>query len=150
MALKRIQREYKELQKDPLPNCTAEPIVESDLYNWQATLQGPQDSPYEGGIFELSYKFPDDYPTNKPKVTFLTRVYHPNINANGSICIDILKDQWNPALTITKVLLSITSLLTDANPDDPLELEIAGIYKNDRETYNKNAKEWTQKYAMKK
>jgi len=150
MALKRIQREMKEIQKEPLTNCTAEPISEEDLFQWHVVLQGPPESPYEGGVFELSYVFPSDYPTNKPKVTFLTKIYHPNVNSNGSICLDILKDQWNPVLTLPKVLLAITSLLTDANPDDPLEPDIAKIYKTDRETFIKNAKEWTSKYAVKK
>ena len=108
---------------------------------------GPEDSPYAGGVFFLNIHFPPDYPFKPPKVSFTTKIYHPNINANGSICLDILKDQWSPALTISKVLLSISSLLTDPNPDDPLVPEIANIFKNDTAKYNATAKEWTAKYA---
>lgn len=147
MALKRISKELKDLEKDPPANCSAGPTSSEDLFTWSATIMGPSDSPYQGGVFFLNIKFPSDYPFKPPKVTFTTRIYHPNINANGSICLDILKDQWSPALTISKVLLSISSLLTDPNPDDPYVPDIANIYKTDRSLYDKNAKEWTKKYA---
>ncbi|KAL6092962.1 hypothetical protein STEG23_002908 [Scotinomys teguina] len=103
------------------------------VFHWQATIMGPNDSPYQGGVFFLTIHFPTDYPFKPPKVAFTTRIYHPNINSNGSICLDILRSQWSPALTISKVLLSICSLLCDPNPDDPLVPEIARIYKTDRE-----------------
>ncbi|RHY34128.1 hypothetical protein DYB32_001110 [Aphanomyces invadans] len=119
MALKRINKELLDLGKDPPANCSAGPVGD-DLFHWQATIMGPEDSPYSGGVYFLNIHFPADYPFKPPKVNFTTRIYHCNINANGGICLDILKDQWSPALTISKVLLSICSLLTDANPDDPL------------------------------
>src|SRR3984885_16089818 len=72
------------------------------VYHWQATIMGPPDSPYTGGVFFLLIHFPVDYPFKPPKVNFTTRIYHPNINSNGSICLDILRDQWSPALTISK------------------------------------------------
>ena len=108
---------------------------------------GPGDSPYAGGLFNLHIDFPSDYPFKPPKIKFTTKTYHPNISEGGSICLDILKDQWSPALTISKVLLSICSMLTDPNPDDPLVPEIAKLYKSDRAKYEATAKEWTRKYA---
>ena len=65
-----------------------------DMFTWQATIMGPGDSPYQGGVFFLTIKFPTDYPFKPPKVQFNTKIYHPNINASGGICLDILKDQW--------------------------------------------------------
>ena len=147
-AIKRIQKELIDLGKDPPANCSAGPIDEKDQYHWQATIMGPDDSPYAGGVFFLNIHFPTDYPFKPAKINFTTRIYHPNINSNGSICLDILKEQWSPALTISKVLLPISSLLTDPNPDDPLVPEIAQIYKTDKPKYEATAREWTRKYAM--
>jgi len=147
MASKRISKELKDLQKDPPTSCSAGPVAE-DMFHWQATIMGPTDSPYAGGVFLVTIHFPPDYPFKPPKVAFRTKVFHPNINSNGSICLDILKEQWSPALTISKVLLSICSLLTDPNPDDPLVPEIAHMYKTDRAKYEATARSWTQKYAM--
>ncbi|KAL0490665.1 ubiquitin conjugating enzyme E2 [Acrasis kona] len=146
MAAKRIQKELKDLQKDPPANCSAGPNSD-DLFHWSATIMGPADTPYAGGLFFLDIHFPTDYPFKPPKIQFRTRVYHPNINNNGGICLDILKDQWSPALTISKVLLSICSLLNEPNPDDPLMPEIARDFKINRAKFNNTAKEWTTKYA---
>ncbi|KAF7820068.1 ubiquitin-conjugating enzyme E2-17 kDa-like [Senna tora] len=147
MASKRITKELKDLQKDPPVSCSAGPVGE-DMFHWQATIMGPADSPYAGGVFLVTIHFPPDYPFKPPKVSFRTKVFHPNINSNGSICLDILKEQWSPALTVSKVLLSICSLLTDPNPDDPLVPEIAHMYKTDRAKYETTARSWTQKFAM--
>ncbi|KAF2297049.1 hypothetical protein GH714_016080 [Hevea brasiliensis] len=145
MASKRILKELKDLQKDPPTSCSAGPVAE-DMFHWQATIMGPADSPYAGGVFLVSIHFPLIIPLNLPRyVAFRTKVFHPNINSNGSICLDILKEQWSPALTISKVLLSICSLLTDPNPDDPLVPEIAHMYKTDRAKYEATARSWTQK-----
>lgn len=109
---------------------------------------GPQDSPYANGIFFLTIDLPPDYPMKPPKVKFTTKVYHPNINSNGVICVSILKDDWSPALKIPQVLLSISSLLTEPNPDDPLVPEIAKLFKENRSKFEATAREWTRKYAV--
>jgi ubiquitin-conjugating enzyme E2 D/E len=147
MALRRINKELSDINRDPPSNCSAGPNGD-DLFHWQATIMGPPDSAYSGGVFFLNIHFPTDYPFKPPKVSFTSRIYHCNVNSNGSICLDILKDQWSPALTVSKVLLSICSLLTDPNPDDPLVPEIARILKGDNAKHDATAREWTRKYAM--
>ena len=147
MSAKRIVKELKELEQDPPAGCSAGPENDQDIYKWTATLLGPDDTPYAGGVFNLVIQFPTDYPFKPPKVAFTTKIYHPNINAQGGICLDILKDQWSPALGIAKVLLSISSLLADANPKDPLVPDIARIYETNREEFNRIAREWTLQYA---
>ena len=145
-SLKRITREFTNFNKDPPTNCSAGPEGD-DLYHWTATIMGPEGSPYYGGVFYLNITFPSNYPLKPPKIAFITKIYHPNINSSGGICLDILKDNWSPALTISKVLLSICSLLTDPNPDDPLVPEIARKFKDNRVQYEITAREWTQCYA---
>ena len=146
MALRRINKELADIGKDPPANCSAGPVGD-DLFHWQATIMGPDDSPYAGGVYFLDIHFPADYPFKPPKIHFTTKIYHCNINSNGGICLDILKDQWSPALTLSKVLLSVCSLLTDPNPDDPLDKAIADLYINDREEYKKQARNFTLTYA---
>ena len=147
MATKRIQKELKDLMRDPPSNCSAGPN-DDNLFRWTASIIGPGESPYAGGVFFLSINFPPDYPFKPPKVQFITRIYHPNINSNGNICLDILRDQWSPALTVSKVLLSVSSLLTDPNPDDPLVPAIAKQYVENRAAYDVTARTWTMDFAM--
>ena len=144
---RRLKKEYKDFQKDPPTNCSAGPI-DDNIYKWKAFINGPKDSPYEGGLFELEMNFTNRYPFKPPKVVFTTKIYHMNINGSGQICLDILKDKWSPALTISKLLLSICSLLTDPNPDDPLVPEIANLYKNNKILYMATAREYTQTWAV--
>ncbi|OEL19265.1 Ubiquitin-conjugating enzyme E2 5A, partial [Dichanthelium oligosanthes] len=120
--------------------------VGEDMFHWQATIMGPSDSPYSGGVFFFTIHFPPDYPFKPPFVAFRTKVFHPNIIFFGSICLDILKDQWSFFLTISKVLLSICSLLTDPFFFDPLVPEIAHMYKTFFYKYENTARTWTQRF----
>ncbi|KAM8840411.1 ubiquitin-conjugating enzyme E2 E1-like [Spinachia spinachia] len=145
-SAKRIQKELTDVTLDPPPNCSAGPKGDN-LYEWRSTILGPPGSAYEGGVFFLDVAFTPDYPFKPPKVTFRTRIYHCNINSQGVICLDILKDNWSPALTVSKVLLSICSLLTDCNPADPLVGSIATQYTTNRPEHDRIAKQWTKRYA---
>ncbi|KAG2377602.1 hypothetical protein C9374_009118 [Naegleria lovaniensis] len=144
---KRIQKELVLFNSDVPPYCSACPESEKNLKKWKAWIEGPKGTVYEGGKFELSIVFPDDYPFKAPSIKFITKIYHCNISKKGNICVDTLKDAWNPSLTISKVLLSIVSLLSEPNPDDPLEPKIAKEFKENRQSHDLTATKWTQMYA---
>ena len=146
-TIKRINADLNEILKNPPANCSAGPTDDNNIYEWQATIMGPRDTPYQDGIFYLSIIFPSEYPFKPPIVKFITKIYHCNINSKGSICLDILKNEWSPALTISKLLLSICSLMTDPNPDDPLVTEIADLYTNNRTLHDRKAREYTIRHA---
>ena len=145
-SVARLNRELKQISKNSTENISVG-LKDDNILEWEATLIGPTQTPYEGGIFRLRLPFTDDYPFKPPKITFTTRIYHPNINRQGVICLDILKNNWSPALTVSKILLSICSLLSDPNPNDPLDSDIANVYKTNIELFNKNAREWTINFA---
>jgi len=148
-SIRRLKKEWSDIQLEI--EKSKEPIkvflVNDTITHWNVVMKGPTDSPFENGNFSLDITFPSEYPFQPPTIKFFTKVYHPNINSAGAICLDILKDQWSPALSIFKVLLSISSLMADPNPNDPLTPDVASVYKNNRELYIKTAKEWTIMYA---
>lgn len=149
MASKRIAKELGECQASPPPDVTIS-YNESDIHKWDVTLAGPQGSAYEGGTFGLAITLPSDYPFKAPTVKFTTRIYHPNVtnDSMGSICLSMLKpENWKPASRIRGVLEALRNLLIEPQPDDPLEARIADEYKNDRAGFEKNAKQYVDRYA---
>ena len=149
-TLRRLLKELSDLNKyDPaLVNFTCAPI-NYDVCNLLATIHGFPDSPYAGGIFYLRITIPpdSDYPFRPPRMWFITRIFHPNIDARGRICWDLFEGQWSPALTIANLLSGITSLMSSPNAEDPLVPEIAQQYITDRALYDENARKYTQRYA---
>ncbi|KAF5478568.1 hypothetical protein F2P56_005116 [Juglans regia] len=170
---RRIIKETQRLLSEPAPGISASPSEDNMRY-FNVMILGPTQSPYEGGVFKLELFLPEEYPMAAPKnegcntrisqevtqptttltqargpllVRFLTKIYHPNIDKLGRICLDILKDKWSPALQIRTVLLSIQALLSAPNPDDPLSENIAKHWKTNEAEAVETAKEWTRLYA---
>lgn len=151
-VLKRIKKELEDFNKDPQPNMCVGPINVSDLFHWEARILGPQNTPYEGGVFFLNIDFPMDYPFKPPKIAFSTKIYHPNILHDGVICkccpLKEIGEEWHPNFTISFLLRKIIDLLIDPfleySCGDPAALN---LYLNDREKFERTAIEWTKKYA---
>eukprot|EP01120_Amphizonella_sp_Union-15-10_P013609 TRINITY_DN6350_c0_g1_i1.p1 TRINITY_DN6350_c0_g1~~TRINITY_DN6350_c0_g1_i1.p1 ORF type:complete len:152 (+),score=27.65 TRINITY_DN6350_c0_g1_i1:69-524(+) len=144
---RRIIKETQKLMTEPPPGISAQPYKDNLRY-FNVIIAGPQGSPYEAGIFKLELFLTSEYPMAPPKVRFLTKIYHPNVDKVGRICLDILKDRWSPALQIRTVLLSIQALLSAPNPDDPLANDVADHWKTNEAGAIQAARQWTQKYAM--
>lgn len=136
---KRINKEIQLIQNENLDGISAGPSGD-EIYKWNAIIIGPQGTPYEGGTYFLDITFPNNYPQNPPRIIFKTPIYHPNISTQGSICLDLLKNNWSPSLSIGKILLSISSLLNDPNPNDPLNTDAANTFLEDRNYFNSIAK----------
>jgi ubiquitin-conjugating enzyme E2 D/E len=143
---KRLLAELSTLMKENNELFSVCPL-ENDIHTWFGYIWGPKDTPYETGKFYLTINFPNDYPYSPPLILFKTKIYHPNINENGSICMDILKNEWSPILTTSKVMYSLISLLSDPNPNDPLVEEIARLMNEDYDKFIINAKNYTKIYA---
>ncbi|XP_043239215.1 ubiquitin-conjugating enzyme E2 N isoform X1 [Amphibalanus amphitrite] len=144
---RRIIKETQRLMAEPVPGISAVPDEQNARY-FHVVVTGPEGSPFDGGVFKLELFLPEEYPMSAPKVRFMTKIYHPNIDKLGRICLDILKDKWSPALQIRTVLLSIQALLSAPNPDDPLANDVAELWKCDEAEAIRNARDWTRLYAM--
>ena len=156
-ALKRIQKEYKEFNENE-DRCyedglSAGPIDDSNMFEWEASIQGPEDSLYEGGTFNLKILFPRDYPFKPPHIYFQTKIYHPNFRKDGFVCChvsDVFADSWSPDITILKILKILQDLLKNPNFDKPCVsggVEVVEVYKKDKRLFEETAREWTLKYA---
>lgn len=144
----RVKKEYREVQKEKGAGISAV-LVLGDYAHWEATIDGPQGSIYEKGKFQIDITIPNNYPFVPPKMRFKTKVWHPNVSSQtGAICLDILKTEWSPALTLRTALLSLQALLSTPNADDPQDAQVAAQYKKDRKAFNQTAAYWVSIYAQ--
>ena len=132
---RRVMNEFKEINNyinsESVDNHRFISIynIKDDINKLEVCFLGPKESPYEEGVNTISISLPTDYPNRAPHMKFVNKIYHPNIGSDGSICLDILKDNWRPIYTLRTILMSIISLLSDPNPDSPLNGEAASLYK---------------------
>ena len=97
----------------------------------------PHDTPFEDGTFKLTLEFTEEYPNKPPTVRFVSKMFHPNVYADGSICLDILQNRWSPTYDVSAILTSIQSLLDEPNPNSPANSLAAQLYQENRREYEK-------------
>ncbi|KAL8776748.1 MAG: hypothetical protein Q9213_008147 [Squamulea squamosa] len=134
----------------PHPSWIAYAPVDFEMNHLLAGIEGPQDTPYEGGVFWITIHFHLNNPIGKPPIVrFLTRIYHPNIDSRGQVCLDILEPrEWSGVITLPALMISICSMLADPGLTDPLVPEIAEIYCKDFDLFSHNARTYTTRYAV--
>jgi len=146
----RVPKEFSKIKKNEKSdkNVTVYLKNPEDFSHWKACIKGPSDTPYAGGLFTIDIVIPSQYPFAPPKMKFDTKVWHPNISSQtGAICLDILKTEWSPALTIRTALISLQALLSTPEPDDPQDAVVANQYRTNFSQYEQQAEEWTKNYA---
>ena len=137
----RLNKELTDLNNNNPIEGVSIALVGDTLTNWNATIIGPQDTPYEGGKFIVNIDFSDNYPFKAPKVLFKTKIFHPNIKQDtGEICAQAIENAWVPTLNAKFVIESLVTLLKNPNPDHPLEAEIANLYSKDYKGFSTKAR----------
>ncbi|PHT89660.1 Ubiquitin-conjugating enzyme E2 2 [Capsicum annuum] len=139
-ARKRLMRDLKQLHQDPPAGINCAPY-DKNIMLWNSVIFGPHDSPWDGGTFKMTLQFSEDYPNKPPRVHFISRMFHPNIYADGSVCLDSLQNQWTGAYDIAAILTSIQSLLCDPNPNSPANSEAARLFRENKSEYNRKVRE---------
>jgi ubiquitin-conjugating enzyme E2 D/E len=153
-SLKRILREYKQIADNPGIGLSSLGtaatwsvfVCANNVHNWKAVLQGLP-APYLGGCYLVTISIPADYPCKPPRINFETPIYHPNINADGRICLDVLKDAWSPTLSIATLLSSVLNLVLTPNSDDPLDVWKAELFRVNPAQYYGEAQKHTTDHA---
>ncbi|KAF8194415.1 ubiquitin-conjugating enzyme/RWD-like protein [Mycena galopus ATCC 62051] len=145
--LRRVNKEIADCKNDKTSNIRID-LIDSSPFHLKGSFPGPEDTPYQGGLFEVDIVIPESYPFQPVKMKFITKVYHPNVSsASGAICLDILKDAWSPVLTLKSTLISLQSLLCSPEPNDPQDAEVAKHYTTSKRSFEETAVYWTKTYA---
>ncbi|VDI54995.1 Hypothetical predicted protein [Mytilus galloprovincialis] len=144
----RLQSELRVVERES-PEGIAITIKDDDIFRWRVKLQGPKDTPYEGGTFALKLYFPSGYPESPPLISFKTKIFHPNVDSFGIVHMDILLPSiWSPDITVLSMLKSIQDLLVYPKPTEYGEPQVLSMFQKETQRFVDEAKQWTEKYAM--
>ncbi|TRZ23081.1 hypothetical protein HGM15179_003935 [Zosterops borbonicus] len=143
-------KELEEIRKCGMKNFRNIQVDEANLLTWQGLIV-PDNPPYDKGAFRIEINFPAEYPFKPPKITFKTKIYHPNIDEKGQVCLPVISaENWKPATKTDQVIQSLIALVNDPQPEHPLRADLAEEYSKDRKKFCKNAEEFTKKYGEKR
>uniref|UniRef100_A0A8C0TFU6 E2 ubiquitin-conjugating enzyme n=2 Tax=Canis lupus familiaris TaxID=9615 RepID=A0A8C0TFU6_CANLF len=143
-------QELEEIRKCGMKNFRNIQVDEANLLTWQGLIV-PDNPPYDKGAFRIEINFPAEYPFKPPKITFKTKIYHPNIDEKGQVCLPVISaENWKPATKTDQVIQSLIALVNDPQPEHPLRADLAEEYSKDRKKFCKNAEEFTKKYGEKR
>ena len=149
----RMQRELRMLTREPPHGICAWP-KDGEMNVIEAQIKGPEDTPFEGGVWKLNVSVPERYPFEPPKVQFVTPIYHPNIDSGGRICLDTLKmppkGSWRPSVNLSTLLTTIRLLIAKPNADDGLMPDITNLYKTNPRKFAETARRLTKLHAKPK
>eukprot|EP00033_Pygsuia_biforma_P000480 GCRY01000566.1.p1 GENE.GCRY01000566.1~~GCRY01000566.1.p1 ORF type:complete len:156 (-),score=9.15 GCRY01000566.1:273-740(-) len=141
----RLLSDLKNLQENPPEGISASPASDSNLFVWEGVIFGPEDTPWEGGCFGLRLMFSEQYPAKPPRVRFTSTMFHPNVFNDGTLCLDIIQDQWSPIYTVASILTSIQSMLNDPNPDSPANPEASKLFVENFKEYKRRVRKCAEK-----
>lgn len=122
-------------------------VEDDDVSNLRVTLTPPENTPYAEGVFFLSMTIPQQYPSSAPSIKFDTKIYHPNINEDGTICLEQFKNDWNPTWTLKHLIDFVYALMENPIWDSPLVPAIGALHEKDPAEFERIAREWTELYA---
>ncbi|XP_037548500.1 ubiquitin-conjugating enzyme E2 L3 [Nematolebias whitei] len=149
-STRRLGKELEDIRKSETKYFRNIQVDESNLLNWQGLIV-PDAAPYDKGAFRIEIVFPAEYPFKPPKITFKTKIYHPNIDEKGQVCLPIISvENWKPATRTSQVIQCLIALVSSPQPDHPLRADLAEEYTKDRLKFMKNAEEFTKKHSEKR
>ncbi|RPB08413.1 ubiquitin-conjugating enzyme [Morchella conica CCBAS932] len=157
-ANKRLLKEYKALLRESPEGIVAGPVDESNLFEWECLIQGPDETPFEGGVFPATLSFPKDYPLNPPKMKFTCEMFHPNVYKDGTVCISILhspgddpnqyedaSERWSPIQSVEKILISVMSMLAEPNDESGANIDASKVWRDNKEEYSRRVRQCARK-----
>lgn len=124
-------------------------LVEDNISEFHVEFYGPKESPYEGGVWKVHVELPEAYPYKSPSIGFVNRIFHPNVDEMGSVCLDVINQTWSPMFDLINVFeVFLPQLLLYPNPSDPLNGEAAALLMREPKSYNQRVKDYVQRYAQ--